>query len=363
LKRRLAIVGLAILLLAAAADDALGGDERATGPRIAFLEWKFPLQLRLGTVGANGSEPRTVRGSGSVTPTPVSGGAWSPDGRLIYYSAYGGSILSAEPKKGGGEEGIYVVAADGGRPRLVPGTARGSNPVVSSDGRWVAFTRYRFKPPERETSGGTGVTTATPATSSAVWIAPLQGDGKPRRLTPLRRGMFMTPTSFSLEAPVLAITRSTGRESAVVTLDLENGEIRTIAKQAGEAAFSHDGSRIAFTSFRDHVAAETGWGKEESNELYAMNADGTEPVRLTHNRAQEEAPSWDVSGLRIAFTRTALTGPLSFLAADLVTINYDGTCATRVFHGARGRHSKRPARFALAWQPGNVGRRAPLLSC
>ena len=46
-------------------------------------------------------------------------------------------------------------------------------------------------------------------------------------------------------------------------------------------AFSPDGSKIAFTSYRD-----------AEGEIYVMNSDGTAPTRLTNNAARDEHPAF-----------------------------------------------------------------------
>ena len=53
---------------------------------------------------------------------------------------------------------------------------------------------------------------------------------------------------------------------------------------------SSDGSKIAFRSFRD--------GNEE---IYVMNADGTNQTRLTNNAAIDTEPSFSPDGSKIAF--------------------------------------------------------------
>jgi len=55
-------------------------------------------------------------------------------------------------------------------------------------------------------------------------------------------------------------------------------------------AWSPDGKRIAFTSFRDG-----------NYEIYVMNADGSNPVRLTNNTQPDTNAVWSPDGKRIAY--------------------------------------------------------------
>jgi Tol biopolymer transport system component len=52
-------------------------------------------------------------------------------------------------------------------------------------------------------------------------------------------------------------------------------------------AWSPDGRKIAFTSFRD-VTEET----QDNAEIYTMRADGRDQVRLTNNTVFDAAPDW-----------------------------------------------------------------------
>jgi Tol biopolymer transport system component len=49
--------------------------------------------------------------------------------------------------------------------------------------------------------------------------------------------------------------------------------------------------RVSFTTNRD-----------SQNEIYLMNADGTNPVDLTNNPADDQQPAWSVDGEWVAFT-------------------------------------------------------------
>ena len=53
---------------------------------------------------------------------------------------------------------------------------------------------------------------------------------------------------------------------------------------------SHHKAQVAFTSSRDR-----------QTEIYVMDADGVNPIRLTHHPAEDAHPSWSPDGRRIAF--------------------------------------------------------------
>ena len=62
-------------------------------------------------------------------------------------------------------------------------------------------------------------------------------------------------------------------------------------------AWSPDGSRIAFTSYRSYL-------QDDDLEIYVMNADGSGVVQLTANSAWDSDPAWSPDGSRIAFSST-----------------------------------------------------------
>ena len=82
-----------------------------------------------------------------------------------------------------------------------------------------------------------------------------------------------------------------------------------------DPAWSPDGTRIAFRSHRD--------GNEE---VYLMNADGTEQVNLTQSPGADYSPAWSPDGSQIAFTSSReKQGGL-----DIWVMNADGSEPRRV---------------------------------
>jgi Tol biopolymer transport system component len=64
----------------------------------------------------------------------------------------------------------------------------------------------------------------------------------------------------------------------------------------GEPAWSPDGTKIAFTSYRDVFTLQA--------EVYVMNADGSLPLRLSNDTFMDHVPSWSPDGTTIAFAST-----------------------------------------------------------
>ncbi|HEY4690083.1 MAG TPA: DPP IV N-terminal domain-containing protein [Anaerolineae bacterium] len=87
-------------------------------------------------------------------------------------------------------------------------------------------------------------------------------------------------------------------------------------------AWSPDGSKIAFTSFRDDV----------NGEVYVMSADGSNVTRLTNNPAQDGYTSWSPSGTKIVFMseRDGNT--------EIYVMNADGSGQTNLTNNAAGDH-------------------------
>lgn len=77
--------------------------------------------------------------------------------------------------------------------------------------------------------------------------------------------------------------------------------------------WSPDGRQIIFTSRRD--------GNEE---IYVMDADGSNPKRLTFNGTRDTYPDWSPDGQRIAFTTNRHPG------SELYVMNVDGSNQTRL---------------------------------
>ena len=84
-------------------------------------------------------------------------------------------------------------------------------------------------------------------------------------------------------------------------------------------SWSPDGSRIAYAAVRNVNRVDL-WNA--NLDIFVMNADGTNPVRLTEEARFNWLPSWSPDGKRIAFVRATHD---DITDCDIYVMNADGT--------------------------------------
>ena len=102
--------------------------------------------------------------------------------------------------------------------------------------------------------------------------------------------------AWSPDASRIAFTSWRDGHDEVYVIDADGTNLVRLTNGSaggGSPAWSPDGTRIAFAS-----SGNWDWDAE----IYVMNADGTETVRLTHAPGDDGDPAWSPDGSRIAFT-------------------------------------------------------------
>ncbi len=330
---------LALLALASAAMAAPSAGGPA-GPRLAVVKSGEPLaQEQLYTIDPLGEDPAELWRIPGWFSDDIQRLSWSGDGSAFAWET-GSAPLSA----------IMVAPGKGGKARLVVGTRGALSPAFSPDGESIAFGRWRLGRTERGRfylAGG------------SIWIVDSAG-GRARQLTPWRDNHFLTPFSFAPDGRSLAAVHAKAGDFEVVSVPLGGGRMRTIVDRGTEPVYSPDGTSVAFVRPfwrpRPHKRSFPVLG----GDLYVAAADSSSVRRLTFSPGRrEQAPSWDPSGARLAYTQLPAKqtfDALDGIGSSIVQINADGTCRQRLLftYGLSYR--------AAAWQPG-PGRGAGPIQC
>lgn len=233
---------------------------------------------------------------------------WSPDRKRIVFSS----------NRKGRYDDLYVMDADGGNVRQLTDTPEVSehDAAWSPDGRHIA---YSAQPRAPIAADGT----RQDRQPAQIWI--IDADGSNARALTTGSNRNMRP-AWSPDGSTIAFFSDRhadfdinliGTEDGdveIYLMDREGSNIRRLTEGAATAlnpAWSPDGQRIAFQTYRDG-----------NLNIYVMNADGSNQRRLTDDPRVDGRPAWSPNGREIAFN----CGPESqFQKFEICVIRSDGS--------------------------------------
>ncbi len=276
--------------------------------------------LLLAVIAAGAQERRPMTFDDVMALNNVGSPQISPDGELVVYTVSHASMNDNEIRSE-----IWLVSSGGGDVRRFTSGNNDRSPVWSPDGEWIGFISSRPTPgrprggDDREDNGD----------RPQIYLISPHG-GEATKLTDSKSGAggFVWSHDSKKIAYVAQIPltdeeeekRRGGDDTKVIDGDFRYSSLHVVdvkSRQSdeivrgdfvvGQPAWSHDGTRVAY-SVRPTARADDG----SLGDIYIANADGSgSPRKLYENEGSDASPVWSPDGQTILFS-TASEGALGF---------------------------------------------------
>lgn len=135
--------------------------------------------------------------------------------------------------------------------------------------------------------------------------------------------------AWSPDGRKIAFTRGGGVNGQIYLMNIDGTHQTQLTNNTGDnrwLSWSHDSSKIAFASDRDHPMSMQ-FNKPSRYEIYVINVNGTGERQLTFDNSQSLYPTWAPDGKTIAFTSG------SDDSAAIYRIGADGSGQSRLSGG------------------------------
>ena len=298
------MVGIALVLAIGACDGGPSPNvDELDGSKIAFVSDRDSNNpdtmgnIEIYVMNADGSGQTRLTSGSAINCCP----SWSPDGTKIAFSYSPGFVINnlMAPYK------IDTMNADGSDRARLTINPEDKHPSWSPDGTKLALSSVRDDDVSR-----------------SVEIYVMNADGSNR--TRLTNNWYNDwHPSWSSDGTKIAFSSARDGTREIYVMDADGSGQTNLTNNPGwdqAPSWSPDATKIAFSSARDG-----------NHDIYVMNADGSNRTRLTDNSAIDLNPSWSPDGSMIAFSsdRDGKMGRWT-VPNEIYVMNADGSNQTRL---------------------------------